>query len=90
MKTRIGVLGCECSWQAGFEETVKCERCGGEARMMFVAYEGMEEEKRSNSVWVCDIRDNGGEGHYWPHDCIACAVYLCRHCFHSIAILNQA
>ena len=40
--------------------------------------------------YICNMRKNGGEGDYWPHDAIACAVYLCTCCFEPTAILNQA
>lgn len=84
METFLGKKGLNKTWQNKFEETAKCHKCGGEARIMFVAFEGDAKE------FVCSMHDNKGEGGYWPHDAIACAVYLCRDCFEPVAIINQA
>lgn len=85
MKTYLGEKGLDKSWQNPFDKTIKCPKCGGEARIMFVAQEvGGEKE------YVSHLRKNGGEGDYWPHDAIAVAVYLCRDCFEAKAIINQA
>jgi hypothetical protein len=56
---------------------------------MFVAIEETEDEED----FVCNLYENTGgqfNGKFWPHDCIACAVYLCSKCFEPNALLNQA
>lgn len=84
MKIFLGEKGLKASWQESFESTVECPKCKGEGRIMFV---GFEEGKGKS---ICSLRENGGEGDFWVHDCIAVAVYLCKNCFESIAVLNQA
>lgn len=87
MKTYLGESGLDKSWQKDFERTALCPKCGGEARIMFVASEGFDEEPEE---YVTDLHKNEGKGGYWPHDSIACAVYLCQDCFEPVAVLNQA
>lgn len=87
MKTYLGNAGLNQSWQEPFPETMKCYKCGGEARIMFVAMEDKEKE------YVCKLYENTGDedgGKFWPHDAIACAVYLCSDCFEPNTLLNQA
>lgn len=86
MEIFLGESGLDKSWQSPFQETVKCHKCGGEARIMFVGFEDNPPKEK----YVCGLRNNGGKGDFWPHDCISCAVYLCKECFEPIAILNQA
>lgn len=88
MKVEIGEEGLDTSWQEEFTKKVKCEKCGSNARIAFVAF---EDEATKN--WVCRLhpntkRDKGGK--FWVHDAIACAVYLCEKCCEPTAILNQA
>jgi len=86
----LGKTGLNKTWQEPFPEVTKCHKCGGEARIMFV---GFEEDTGDDSIsrkYICDLRENGGRGDYWVHDCIACAVYLCSDCFETVALLNQA
>ena len=90
MLVYLGKTGLDKSWQEPFPEITKCHKCGGEARIMFVGFE-KDIGNQSNGNYICDLRENGGkQGDYWVHDCIACAVYLCKDCFEPIAILNQA
>ena len=84
MKVYLGEKGLGRTWQKDFSTRMKCHKCKGECRIMFVA----KEEVVKN--YVSNLRDNGGEGDYWVHDAIACAVYLCKECFEPNAILNQA
>ncbi len=72
-----------------FQKDIKCKKCGGNARIMFVAYEDSEEYKNKEK-YVCNLHKNKGKGGYWPHDAIACAVYLCEDCFEANAEINQA
>ncbi len=88
MKVYLGKTGLDKSWQKSFPEITVCRKCGGKARIMFVAFEG--DRIKYFKKYVCDLRGNGGEGDYWVHDAIACAVYLCVDCFEPIAELNQA
>lgn len=84
MKIYLGETGLDKSWQSPFLSLTQCHKCGGEARIMFVGQE------KGDKNYVCNIRKNGGEGDYWPHDSIAVAVYLCKDCFEPIAVINQA
>ena len=84
MNIFLGKTGLKESWQAHHKETMKCNKCGGVARIMFVAMEDDEEE------YVCGLHENMKDEKYWPHDAISCAVYLCEKCFEPNAIINQA
>ena len=84
MKTFLGETGLKATWQKPHKKVVKCHKCGGKARIMFVAFEENEED------YVCQLHKNEAEVGYWPHDAIACAVYLCKDCFEPVAIINQA
>ena len=93
MKVLLGKTGLNKSRQNPFLETTKCHKCGGEARIIFVGFE--EDEmyplyQQLKRKYICDLRINGGKGDFWPHDVIACAVYLCKECFEPTAILNQS
>ena len=93
MKVTLGEDGLNKTWQEDFPKTTQCCRCGGEARIGFVAHEGMDEHDRP--VWprkhvqfVTDLhKEDGG---LWPHDCVAVAVYFCRDCLETTALYNQA
>jgi hypothetical protein len=89
MKVTLGEDGLQQTWLARFPETAKCCRCNGVARIGFVAHEGMTEADRQGP-FVCDLHPNGGKGAYWPHDCVAVAVYFCRNCMETTALYNQA
>jgi len=87
MKTYLGEKGLKYTWQDSFPKSVKCHKCKGKCRIMFVAFEDAEKE------YVCHIHPNTGSkkgGKFWPHDAIACAIYLCEKCFEPNALLNQA
>ena len=86
MEIHLGEKGLDASWQAPFPKEVKCHKCKGMARIMFVGQE-MNERKGN---YICNLHENGEDKKYWPHDAIACAVYLCEKCFEPNAILNQA
>lgn len=45
MKVTIGTDGLSKSCQVEFPETTQCCRCKGEARIGFIAHEGMDEEE---------------------------------------------
>ena len=80
----LGTTGLDQTFQKEFPETMECNNCGGEARIMFVAAEEGGEEK-----YVASLHKNKGKGGYWFHDACAAAVYLCRDCFKASAIVNQ-
>ena len=84
MKTYLGEEGLEATWQEPFPKTMKCNKCGGNCRIMFVAHEEIEKD------YVCRLHDNMKDEKFWPHDAIACGVYLCEKCFEPNAIINQA
>ena len=84
MDIYLGEEGLNQTWQEDFPKTMKCHKCGGEARIMFVGCEN-EEEK-----YIASLHDNEGKGGYWVHDCIAVAIYLCKECFEPNALINQA
>ena len=86
MKVIIGKEGLENSWQEKFPEETGCCRCGGMARIGFVAIEG----KPQTEPHIYELHQNGGRGDYWPHDYCAVAVYFCRDCLESTALYNQA
>ena len=83
-KVYLGEEGLDNSWQLPFKKLEKCKKCGSDSRPMFVYY-----EDQNDNIFVCSLRDNGGEGDYWPHDMIACCVYLCKDCFEPSVVLNQ-
>lgn len=85
MKVEIGTKGVGNTWQQPFPEQAKC-RCGGDARLAFVASENEPGEEH-----VCNLHKNepNGEG-FWPHDAIAMAVYFCGKCFEPVVLWNQA
>jgi len=87
MKTFLGEKGLSCTWQDKFPKTIKCHKCKGNCRIMFVAMEEGEKE------YICNLHPNTAArkgGKFWPHDAIACAVYLCEKCFEPNALINQA
>ena len=88
MQTTTGEKATQMSWQAEFPQNIKCESCGGESRIIFVSHEGITEFDKSGP-FVCNTRKNGGKGDFWPHDCVAVAIYLCKDCFHFDALGNQ-
>ena len=87
MKVYLGEEGLSQSWQADFPKTVECHKCKGNCRIMFVGIEGTERDGEKEN-YVCELHENT-DGKYWPHDAIACAVYLCEKCFEPNTLLNQ-
>lgn len=84
MEIYIGEKGLTQTWQTEFPKTMKCHKCKGEARIMFVGLENKEK------IYITSLHENKGKGGFWVHDAIAVAVYLCKECFEPNAILNQA
>lgn len=88
MKIYLGEKGLNKSWQEDFPKTVKCHKCKGEARIMFV---GQEDYSADEGNFISFLHNNTGKkGGYWSHDAIAVAVYLCKDCFEPNAVINQA
>ena len=83
MITVLGKKGRVFSHQDDFPVVTECT-CGGEAQMMFTAYEG-----RGEKNYVCSLYENRPDGKLWPHDAIAVAVYLCGDCMKPVAVFNQ-
>ena len=76
------------SFQDKFPKTTKCCRCGGKARLGFVAH---ETEGTKGQRYVCHIyRTTGKKGGLWLHDAMTCAVYFCKKCLEPTALYNQA
>jgi len=88
MKIYKGNTGLSETWQDSFEENISCKKCGANARIMFVAIERDKEDMGDKAI--CAIHENMKDNKYWPHDCIAIAVYLCEKCFEANAEINQA
>jgi hypothetical protein len=86
MIVELGEKGLKRSYQESFPASTKCVHCGGEARPAFVA----QELPVTGDEYVCDLHEDEGKGGYWPHDCIAVAVYLCKDCMEPTALCNQA
>lgn len=90
MKTTIGEKGLEKSWQQAFPKVTECCRCKAEARIAFVAHEGLEEDDRKKEQeYVSHLHVNHAFGKLWLHDACAVAVYLCGECLKPTAICNQ-
>lgn len=86
MEVTLGAAGTVQSWQEDFKPTVTCDCCGGTARLAFVAYELGNDDQN-----VCDLYDNDcADDKFWPHDCIAVAVYFCGKCCKPCVDWNQA
>ena len=91
MQVAIGEEGLTKSWQENYEKTTECGHCGNEARIGFVAYEGLQGKKLpknpdeehcrdlNGQVLICSLHPNDPKGDgYWLHDCCSVAVYFCR------------
>jgi len=79
------------SYQKPFPKTTKCCRCGGKARLAFVASEDYDTVNKVNNKFVADIHNNTGKkGGFWLHDCCCVAVYFCADCLEPTALYNQA
>ena len=96
MKVTIGEDGLSKSWQDDFPETTICVRCGGVARIGFVAHEGIDRSLKDTldvdddvGKRVCDIHVNGGKGDFWLHNRASFAIYLCKCCLEPTALYNQ-
>ena len=94
MKVTIGKEGLKKTWQGNFPGTTKCCKCGGSARIAFVAHEGMDKDDKlinpgEGIQFVCDLHENEGKGGFWLHDCCSVAVYFCRDCLNPTALYNQ-
>lgn len=86
MTVTLGEEGLQHTWQAPFPKTTSCCRCGGEARIGFVAHE----LNPSSGPHVCNLHPNEyHEGSAWLHDSCAVAVYFCRKCLETTALYNQ-
>lgn len=87
MKVELGDKGLNKSFQKEFPKETKCCRCGGIARIAFVAHE----QDNKNKPYLCEMYKNDPEGSgYWLHDACAVAIYLCKECLEPTAIYNQA
>lgn len=87
MKFTLGKKGLKKTWQAPFPRTTVCMSCKGEARIGFVAHEGIE--KPDKGPFVCELHPNTGKGRLWLHDYCAVAIYFCRECLNTTALYTQ-
>ena len=79
------------TWQVPFPKTTKCCRCGGKARLGFVAHEGFAKMQEKGDKFVCKVhKTTGKKGGLWLHDCCCVAVYFCVDCLEPTALYNQA
>jgi len=88
MQVTLGKEGLCKSWQDEFPEETECCWCKGNARIGFVAHEGMADCAPNRSV--ASLHKDEGKGGFWLHDCCAVAVYFCRECLKTTALYNQA
>ena len=88
MKTYLGTLGLQETWQHPFEEIIDCVHCNAPSRVAFVAAEGNILE----GSYICDLHENkiASGGSFWVHDVTATAVYFCTKCCKATAVFNQA
>lgn len=90
MKVTIGKAGLSKSFQEEFQRDVECPHCArGNALIAFVAHEGFDKKKLAAIVArreraVCFDRPIAAK--IWPHDLMACAVYICTSCGEATAI----
>lgn len=78
--------------------------CRGYSRLAFVMYEepvagvsvkGLPQSQDPDGMsedFICDMHENelSKGGPFWPHDCIAVAVYFCETCAAAVTLWNQA
>ena len=83
METKIGKNATTLTFQNDFPETINCT-CGGEAKIALVMQEGPGDDP------ICELYENEGKGGFWPHDCIAVAIYFCKECCNCLTKWNQA
>lgn len=92
MEIYLGDDGLKETWQANFPAIATCSHCyTTTARIAFVAKEEYDGSKPTDrQKFVCDLHKNGEDKKFWPHDCIAVAVYFCESCAKVSAYYNQA
>ena len=90
MDVTLGEAGLSKTWQAQFPPKTLCLRCGGDARIAFVAHEGLDHTETGEMVWQIHPNEGAQGGSYWLHDACAVAVYLCEDCLEPMALFNQA
>ncbi len=91
MKIYLGDDGLKNSKQADFLPAVGCSHCGNEARIAFVVEEEYDGSLlKDKQDFVCDLYKNGEDDKFWPHDCVAVAIYFCGKCSEVTANYNQA
>ena len=86
MKVLYGKDSVRETWQTPFDEKIKCDDCGKEARIAFVAIEDGKDWQ--NTDFIANYREKTDV--VWPHDCAAFAVYICTSCGEAHVLWNQA
>jgi hypothetical protein len=89
MEITKGLDALKYSWQKDFQEVTPCCRCGGVARIAFVAHEGLTSVDH-DLLPLYKMRPNNVPGDMWVHDRVAVAVYFCSNCLETTALYNQA
>jgi hypothetical protein len=73
------------TWQSAFPEVTTCKYCGcGDANPMLV----INDNEGFISLEGKHVPELEPEG-FWPHDCLAIALYLCPSCGEITALWNQ-
>lgn len=99
-EVRIGNEAAELSWQGPFmleidsphiHFTKSPEVCTGTSRLAFVVAESLGNQD-STEHFVRDLHSNklATGGPFWPHDCVAVAIYFCEECAQAVTVWNQA
>ena len=74
MKVTVGKEGLKYSIQGeSYPKTIECQKCGKQARIAFVAYEGYETKDNER---VCNVQKHTKDK-FWFHDIATFAVYFC-------------
>ena len=81
--------GKKLTFQKDWKKKVDCANCK-ESKAEFVhAFREEGNAEHVNQNLICEMHKNT-LGHFWPHDCIAVGLYLCRQCGKITALWNQA
>ena len=89
-ETIIGEEGMYLTHQDNFGKTIKCCKCGGNARIGFVTQERFDKSKEPHEQdFVYNLHKNKEDDKYWLHDLCSVAIYFCEDCLEPTAEYNQ-
>ena len=80
-------LNKAATYQKPFPRQMDCPHCRSTARIALTAIE--QSSGTPDKGHVCNLHRNT-EKAFWPHDCIAFAIYFCKECREAMVIWNQA